>query len=300
MRHAHVRSKCKHGSEVHDGRRDVTLHARGVRAPRVRQKRDDDESKADETRSGRPENDVEVVPSLQCFHTSPRCLWGERVLGWHIDHNGLWIDSVSRPGGSPGLRAERDADNAQSAYGGTQGGIGKRTIMATLIRAIKADITTLTVDAIVNAANSTLLGGGGVDGAIHDAAGPGLLEECKLLGGCTIGDARITRAYRLNSKHIIHAVGPVWRGGLKGERELLASCYERSLQLAARHSLRSIAFPSISTGAFGFPLDLAAPIAVRVVREFTAQMEGIDQVIFCCFSRDDLSTYTGVLRVSGG
>lgn len=171
--------------------------------------------------------------------------------------------------------------------------------MATLIRATKADITTLTVDAIVNAANSTLLGGGGVDGAIHDAAGPELLQECKLLGGCATGDARITRAYCLNSKHIIHAVGPVWRGGLVGERELLASCYERSLRLAAQHRLGSIAFPSISTGAFGFPPDLAAPIAVRVVREVTAQIEGIDEVVFCCFSCEDLSTYARVLRACG-
>lgn len=172
--------------------------------------------------------------------------------------------------------------------------------MATLIRAIKADITTLTVDAIVNAANSTLLGGGGVDGAIHDAAGPELVEECKRLGGCPTGDARITGAYRLNSKAIIHTVGPVWSGGLQGEHELLASCYERSLLLAARHNLKSIAFPSISTGAFGFPLKLAAPIAVRGVREFTARTEEIDEVVFCCFSGKDLSTYARLLRVPGG
>jgi O-acetyl-ADP-ribose deacetylase (regulator of RNase III) len=172
--------------------------------------------------------------------------------------------------------------------------------MATLIRAIRADITTLSVDAIVNAANSTLLGGGGVDGAIHDAAGPELLEECKRLGGCRTGDARMTGAYRLNSKRIIHTVGPVWSGGLQGEHELLAACYERSLQLAVDHNLRSVAFPSISTGAFGFPLKLAAPIAVRVVRKFTARTEEIDEVVFCCFSGKDLATYARLLRVPDG
>jgi O-acetyl-ADP-ribose deacetylase len=170
--------------------------------------------------------------------------------------------------------------------------------MATLIRAIKADITTLTVDAIVNAANSKLLGGGGVDGAIHEAAGPELLEECKRLGGCPTGDARITGAYRLNSKRIIHTVGPVWSGGLQGECELLASCYERSLQLAAGHNLRSVAFPSISTGAFGFPLKLAAPIAVRVVREFTNRTEGFEEIVFCCFSGEQLTAYARLLRIA--
>jgi len=170
--------------------------------------------------------------------------------------------------------------------------------MATLIRAIKADITTLSVDAIVNAANSKLLGGGGVDGAIHEAAGPELLEECKRLGGCPTGDARMTGAYRLKSKRIIHTVGPVWSGGLQGERELLASCYERSLQLAAAHNLRSVSFPSISTGAFGFPLKLAAPIAVRVVQEFTARTEGFEEVIFCCSSGEHLAAYARLLRVA--
>jgi len=156
--------------------------------------------------------------------------------------------------------------------------------MATILRAVKADITTLSVDAIVNAANSTLLGGGGVDGAIHDAAGPALLRECERLGGCPPGEARITGGYQLKAKHIIHAVGPVWSGGDRGEQALLASCYERSLQLAVGHGLGSIAFPSISTGAYGYPLELAAPIAVRAVREFIARTGELDEVVFCCFS----------------
>ena len=168
--------------------------------------------------------------------------------------------------------------------------------MAAVLRAIKADITTLDVDAVVNAANSTLLGGGGVDGAIHDAAGPGLLAECKRLGGCPPGEARITGGYRLKAKHIIHTVGPIWGGGGRGEAATLASCYERSLRLALDHGLRSVAFPSISTGAYGFPLDLAAPIAIRTVRELTARSEDLEEVIFCCFSGRDYDFYRQLLR----
>ena len=168
--------------------------------------------------------------------------------------------------------------------------------MATLLRAMNADITTLGVDAIVNAANSTLLGGGGVDGEIHDAAGPALLRECERLGGCPPGEARITGAYQLKAKHIIHTVGPIWGSGGRGEPATLASCYERSLRLAVDHGLRSVAFPSISTGAYGFPLDLAAPIAIRTVREFTARSGELDQVIFCCLSAKDYSFYRQLLH----
>ena len=167
--------------------------------------------------------------------------------------------------------------------------------MAVQVRAIQADITTLAVDAIVNAANTSLLGGGGVDGAIHRRAGPQLLEECRGLGGCATGDAKITAGYRLPAKHVIHAVGPVWHGGTHGEPELLASCYRRALELAATHQLQSIAFPSISTGVYGYPIEQAAPLAVSTVR---AHLEGtsIREVTFCCFSAPDLSVYERALR----
>ncbi len=148
-----------------------------------------------------------------------------------------------------------------------------------------ADITTLAVDAIVNAANRSLLGGGGVDGAIHRAAGPELLKECETLGGCETGGAKITRGYRLKAKHVIHAVGPVWSGGGKGEDELLASCYRTALALAAEQRLASIAFPAISTGVYRFPADRAARIAVgTVASELAAAPRGIARVVFCCFS----------------
>jgi O-acetyl-ADP-ribose deacetylase (regulator of RNase III) len=152
---------------------------------------------------------------------------------------------------------------------------------------IVADITTLDVDAIVNAANRTLLGGGGVDGAIHRAAGPELLEECKTLGGCETGSAKITRGYRLKARYVIHAVGPVWSGGSKNEEALLAGCYRTALDLAAAHRLVSIAYPAISTGIYRFPADLAARIAVgTVASEIAARPRGLMQAIFCCFSEE--------------
>jgi len=155
----------------------------------------------------------------------------------------------------------------------------------TALDIIVADITTLDVDAIVNAANRSLLGGGGVDGAIHRAAGPELLAECRTLGGCEPGDAKLTRGYRLKARHVIHAVGPVWHGGRDNEEELLASCYRTALELAASHRLTSIAFPAISTGVYGFPADLAARIAVgTVASEVAARDCKLTRVTFCCFS----------------
>ena len=148
-----------------------------------------------------------------------------------------------------------------------------------------ADITTLTVDAIVNAANTSLLSGGGVDGAIHRAAGPELLAECKTLGGCETRSAKITQGYRLKAKHVIHAVGPVWNGGGRNEEDLLASCYATALMLAAKHQLTSIAFPAISTGIYRFPPDRAARVAVGTVAgEISAEPGALTQVVFCCFS----------------
>jgi O-acetyl-ADP-ribose deacetylase (regulator of RNase III) len=159
-------------------------------------------------------------------------------------------------------------------------------IGSTILDIVVADITTLDVGAIVNAANRSLLGGGGVDGAIHRAAGPELLAECRTLGGCETGSAKITRGYRLKARHVIHAVGPVWSGGSKGEEALLASCYRTALDLAADNALTSLAYPAISTGIYRFPPDLAARIAVgTVASEIAARPRGIERVVFCCFAQ---------------
>jgi O-acetyl-ADP-ribose deacetylase (regulator of RNase III) len=166
--------------------------------------------------------------------------------------------------------------------------------MKTKLSAVRADITTLTVDAIVNAANQTLLGGGGVDGAIHRAAGPELLQECRLLNGCSTGDAKITKGYRLPARFVIHTVGPIWHGGTKGEEELLASCYRRSIEVARTHNIATLAFPGISTGVYGYPVERAAQVAVSTVA--SAPTDGIEEIIFCCFSERDLEIYLHLLE----
>ncbi|MBN1669567.1 MAG: O-acetyl-ADP-ribose deacetylase [Kiritimatiellae bacterium] len=167
------------------------------------------------------------------------------------------------------------------------------------IEIVQGDITKLAVDAIVNAANTSLLGGGGVDGAIHRGAGPELLAECETLGGCPTGEAKITQGYRLPAKHVIHTVGPVWRGGTKGEPALLANCYRNSLAVAVQNGIKTIAFPSISTGVYGYPIDKACRIALSTTLAFLKNDETVEKVTFVCFSAGDLAVYEQALAEAG-
>jgi O-acetyl-ADP-ribose deacetylase (regulator of RNase III) len=196
-------------------------------------------------------------------------------------------------------RATRLAELALRRDGAYHPGM-ERTWLAGRIVVVEGDITKLAVDAIVNAANRTLLGGGGVDGAIHRAAGPGLLEECRTLGGAQTGEAKMTGGHLLPAKRVIHAVGPVWDGGRRGEDEALASCYRQAMRLAAEAGLRSIAFPAISTGVYRFPLERATRIAVREVAGALAAATSVERAVFCCFSANDRAMYERILDEAVG
>ena len=175
-----------------------------------------------------------------------------------------------------------------------------RQIGAVQLDVLVADITTLGVDAIVNAANTSLLGGGGVDGAIHRAAGPELVAECRMLHGCKTGDAKITKGYRVRAAHVIHTVGPVWNGGMIGEDDLLASCYRRAMELCGQHKLSSVAFPAISTGVYRFPADRAAEIAIRTTVEMLPATPSLGRVVFCCFSEPSAELHAEALARHSG
>jgi O-acetyl-ADP-ribose deacetylase len=177
--------------------------------------------------------------------------------------------------------------------------LASRQLNSARLEVIKADVTTLRVDAIVNAANASLLGGGGVDGAIHRAAGPALLEECRKLGGCETGGARITSAYLLPARHVIHAVGPVWNNGTRGEDQALASCYARAIELCQSHGLASMAFPAISTGMYRFPADRAARIAVSTTVRALQAAPAVSRVIFCCFSDESAALHRRAIAEIG-
>ena len=178
--------------------------------------------------------------------------------------------------------------------------VGGETSLEARVEVVEGDITALAVDAIVNAANSTLLGGGGVDGAIHRAAGPELLAECRKLGGCPTGEARITKGYRLKARHVIHVVGPIWQGGQAGEEELLGACYRNALALALEHRLATVAFPAISTGIYGFPPERAAPLAAANVLEVLAAEAALQRVLFCCFGARSAELHRAAIRCALG